>query len=76
MLNPLKGDYPYEDIAKDYAGLMIPSRADLLGKLSIESAFTEKQEDALKYVCFEAYTALKSKQALEAELKDTEIMKI
>jgi len=35
LLNPLKGDYPYEDIAKDYANLMIPSRVDLLGKLNI-----------------------------------------
>lgn len=32
LLNPLKGAYPYEDIAKDYLGLMIPSRTDLLGK--------------------------------------------
>ena len=76
LLNPLKGDYPYEDIAKDYAGLMIPSRADLLGKLSVEAAFTEKQEEALKYVCFEAYTAWKSKQTLEAELKDTEMYQL
>ncbi|MBR3770310.1 MAG: DNA polymerase I [Lachnospiraceae bacterium] len=76
LLNPLKGDYPYEDIAKDYAGLMIPSRADLLGKLSIEAAFTEKQEEALKYVCFEAYTALKSKQTLETELKDTKMYQL
>lgn len=26
LLNPLKNDYPYEDLAKDYAGLMIPSK--------------------------------------------------
>ena len=76
LLNPLKGDYPYEDIAKDYAGLMIPSRADLLGKLSVEAAFSEKQDDALKYVCFEAYTAWKSKQTLETELKDTEMYQL
>lgn len=69
LLNPLKGEYPYEDIAKDYAGLMIPSRADLLGKLGVEEAFAQKSEEALKYVCFEAYTALKSKAAMEAEIQ-------
>ena len=42
LLNPLKNDYPYEDIAKDYAGIMIPSRRDLLEKLSYERAAGER----------------------------------
>ena len=71
LLNPLKNEYPYEDLAKDYANLMIPSRVDLLGKLSIEKAFAEKAEDALKYTCYEAYTALMTKKAMEAELHET-----
>ena len=71
LLNPLKNEYPYEDLAKDYAGLMLPSRVDLLGKLSIEKAFAEKAEDALKYTCYEAYTALATKKAMEAELHET-----
>lgn len=71
LLNPLKNEYPYEDLAKDYANLMFPSRVDLLGKLSIEKAFTEKAEDALKYTCYEAYTALMTKKAMEAELHET-----
>ena len=71
LLNPLKNEYPYEDLAKDYANLMIPSRVDLLGKLSIEKAFAEKAEEALKYTCYEAYTALMTKKAMEAELHET-----
>ena len=71
LLNPLKNEYPYEDLAKDYANLMIPSRVDLLGKLSIEKAFEEKAEEALKYTCYEAYTALMTKKAMEAELHET-----
>ena len=70
LLNPLKNDYPYEDLAKDYAALMIPSRADLLGKLSIEAGFAEKPEEALKCVCYEVYTALASKKAMEEELHE------
>ncbi len=42
LLNPIKNEYPYEDIAKDYAGLMIPSRKDLIEKLTYEKAAGEK----------------------------------
>ena len=73
LLNPLKGDYPYEDLAKDYAGLMIPSRMDLLGKSGIEAAFADKPKEALKYVCYQAYTALKTKAVLEMQLKETKM---
>ena len=44
LLNPLKNEYPYEDIAKDYMGQMIPSKADLLGKLTIEQAMKDAPE--------------------------------
>lgn len=73
LLNPLKNDYPYEDLAKDYAAMMIPSRADLLGKLGIEAAFKEKSEEALRYVCYEVYTALATKAAMEKELHETKM---
>lgn len=73
LLNPLKNEYPYEDLAKDYAALMIPSRADLLGKLSVEKAFEEKQAEFIRYVCYMAYVSFTSKKAMEEELKETEM---
>ena len=76
LLNPLKNEYPYEDLAKDYVSMMIPSRVDLLGKLAIEAAFTEKPAEALKYACYEAYTAFAAKKAMEEELKATEMYEL
>ena len=73
LLNPLKNEYPYEDLAKDYASLLIPSRADLLGKLAIETAFTEKPKEALSYVCYLAYTAYATKQKISEELEQTKM---
>ena len=32
LLNPLKDSYDYDDIARDYLGLTVPSRTDLFGK--------------------------------------------
>ncbi len=71
LLNPVKNEYPYEDIAKDYAGLMIPSRRDLLGKLTYDAAAQEKPEEFLTCVCYTAYTAYASKKTLVEELKKT-----
>ena len=71
LLNPLKNDYPYEDLAKDYAGLMIPSKTDLLGKESPVKAKQEKPEAFLKYICYMAYIPWKTRDRLLEELKNT-----
>lgn len=41
LLNPLKHEYVYEDLAKDYLGRMYPSRADLLGKTTVKKAIAD-----------------------------------
>lgn len=69
LLNPLKGDYPYEDIAKDYLGLMVPSRADILGKMRLEDARSEEPQKVTDWACYEAYVAWKAQPVLLEELK-------
>ena len=71
LLNPLKNDYPYEDLAKDYAGLMIPSKTDLLGKESLVKAKQAKPEAFLKYICYMAYIPWKTRDRLLEELNNT-----
>ncbi len=71
LLNPIRNEYPYEDIAKDYADRLLPSRRDLLEKLSWEEASEKKPDDFLACVCYEAYTALASQRALTEELQRT-----
>lgn len=69
LINPIKNEYPYEDIAKDYVNLMIPSRKDLLEKLTFDEAAKAKPEEFLKCVCYMAYTAFASQKALEEALQ-------
>ncbi|MBQ2705924.1 MAG: DNA polymerase I [Agathobacter sp.] len=57
LLNPLKGDYPFDDIAKDYLGLMVPTEKDL-------------KEDDCKLACYKAYVAWKAKDVLFESLKE------
>lgn len=73
LLNPLKNGYEYEDIAKDYLNLMIPSREDFLGKRSFAAAMEETPDECLKCVCYMAYTAFSAKEVLEASLKKADM---
>ncbi len=70
LLNPLKGDYPYEDIAKDYLGLMLPSRADLFGKKSLSEMLQEDENIVMTWACCEAYTAWKAQPVLLQQLRE------
>jgi DNA polymerase-1 len=70
LLNPLKGEYPYEDIAKNHLGLLVPSKADILGKMTAGAAASEAPEKLLKWVGYEAYVAYKAAGALSDELRE------
>lgn len=76
LLNPLKNEYPYEDLAKDYAELLIPSRQDLLGKTSLSDAQREKEEEFLTYICYEAYIPFLTMEKLKQELEKTGMWKL
>lgn len=76
LLNPIKNEYPYEDIAKDYANLLLPSRRDLLEKMTFDRASKERPDQFLKCVCYMAYTALVTKKPLEEELKATQMRQL
>lgn len=58
LLNPLKNEYPYEDMAKDYCGgRMIPSRGELMGKSGLFQALKEQPEAFLQWACYQCQTA-------------------
>lgn len=46
LLNPLKSEYTYDDIAKEYLnGMILPSREELLGKMSMKKPGRTVQKD-------------------------------
>jgi DNA polymerase-1 len=73
LLNPLKGEYPYEDIAKDYLDLMVPSKEDLLGKMNIAEAQEKEPDKLTEWACYEAYTAWKAYRVLLENLKEKQM---
>ncbi len=48
LLNPLQSDYDYDVIARDYLDLTLPSRKELLEKISLAQAVREEKEGGLK----------------------------
>lgn len=64
LLNPLTDAYDYDDIARDYLNLTVPSREDLMGKSSLISAMEENESAFLSYACYSAYIAYRSAQKL------------
>lgn len=76
LLNPLKESYQYDDIARDYLNMTIPSYTDLFGKLSYVEAEKEKKEDFVQYACYQAYVALAAKEVLEEELEKAQMKEL
>ncbi len=70
LLNPLKNDYAYDDVAREHLQLTFPSQLDLLGKLPYAQAVREKEAEFFQYACFVAYTSYQASSVIEGKLKD------
>lgn len=76
LLNPLKSEYHYEDLAKDYLGVLVPSRADLLGKLSYEEAVRTEPQKLLEAVCYPVYVAYAAVDILKRRLEEAGMLEL
>ncbi len=74
LLNPLKNDYDNEDIANEHLGLMIPNKAEVFGKLSLEEVYEKAPLEFLEYVCFQAYVSYKAYEVLYKKLVDANML--
>ena len=76
LLNPLKSAYVYDELAGEYLGLTVPSRADLLGKSSLRDAWQEKRDSCITCFCYMAYTAMAAGDILLEKLRETGMEKL
>lgn len=60
LLNPLQSSYDYDDIARNYLDLVVPSRKEICGKQSLEDIFSRDDEKTvhlsglLSYIPYQA----------------------
>ena len=68
LLNPLKDTYGYDDIARDVLGMTVPSRADLIKKMSYKDACSKEQDNFTRMAGLMAYTAFAAGKPLSERL--------
>ena len=73
LLNPLKDSYSFEELAKDYGELTIPSRLELLGKEKLTKALEEKREGFRLYAGYTSYILYRTCLVLLSKLRETEM---
>lgn len=71
LLNPLKDSYGYDDIARDYLKMSVPSYAEMFGKTPVGIAAAEPE--FYKYCCYEAYVALEAAEPIHTALREAEM---
>ncbi len=70
LVNPLKGDYPIEDIANEYLGLTVPERATVFGKKRIAEVLEEDAKKVYDYACYFSYIAYACNPILQEKLQE------
>ncbi len=74
LLNPLANSYEYDDIAKDYLGLLLPAEEEVFPKTKKnETPSREIKDNVKRFVCMNAYVLYNAKEKLEEALKETEM---
>ena len=69
LMNPLKDTYNYDDLARDYQKITVPSRQELLGKESFENAIENNHDNFVKFASYSALVVLMTYDKLVEELK-------
>ena len=77
LLNPLKSEYTYDGIAKDFLdGRLLTPRENLLGRKKLDSAFRDADENLAVFAGLNAYAAYSCREPLCAKLKEQGMWRI
>ncbi len=71
LLNPLKDSYSCEDLAGEYLGLSIPSRAELFGKEKLSKVLEERAEEFRIFAGYGSYVLYTVMPVLKKRLLET-----
>lgn len=69
IVNPVQKSFLDEDIASEYADVMMPAYRQLFGKKSVYKAYTEARDELVKYACYCVLTSFLAYKPLEKKLK-------
>lgn len=75
LLNPIKDTYGYDDIARDYLMMTVPSRKELLEKMKL-SAFVLQEEKVKNYLAYETCIPFMAWDKLKEELTAKDMLSL
>ena len=61
LMNPLKSDYTYDDVAKEYLGEQLPSQEEVFSGMKKPDPKKADNEQAAAYGAYQAYVALQER---------------
>lgn len=76
LLNPLKSTYEYDDISRDYLGVMLPSKKELLEKKKSIFEQGELLPEGEQIIGYEAYVACACVEPLKEKLTETGMLSL
>ena len=76
LLNPLKSEYSYDDVAKEYLGEQLPSREEIFGSGKHIDLSREEQEKVAQYGAYQAYVSFAAQQPMKKALQEMGMMEL
>ena len=69
LLNPLKASYTYDDIAREFLGMTLPSGEEIFGTAKLPEASAMDPQDAGRWCALHAWTAREARGPMEEKLR-------
>lgn len=69
-MNPLKSEYSYDDVAKEYLGEQFPSREEIFGSGKHIDLSMEEQEKVAQYGAYQAYVSFAAQKPMTKALEE------
>ena len=70
LLNPLKSEYSYDDVAKEYLGEQFPSWEEIFGSGKHIDLSMEEQEKVAQYGAYQAYVSFAAQKPMTKALEE------
>ena len=69
LIEPIQKGFMEEDLAENYGDISFYPYSQMFGKMAFETAFDEKKEECVKYLCYCALVNARAYAPLRKELK-------
>ncbi len=76
LINPNRDNYEYDRLAADFLGMHVPSRKELLGKLSLKEAAAAQPDVLCRLACMESCIYYMAWQKISKELEQEEMSEL